>query len=424
MNPTEHLLRFPALVHGWRELLLDTPPAPELRAAFADWSKAVARDFLARADRPPASAEHAELDRWYASATGQQTLAAVTVALWRQMSAHADHAMPAHDARHAMLKVPTASLEHLMAERVEGHARIGALGALLHDHGRWAEERLFGGPAASVLHARMSFLLGRELLAGFELPPLLADQLLLTALRHTSGAEPQDPMPLKLTVSADRDQLFGHEIALRLCHHAPNERGEYRSLVGELPGEAPGLSALDRIEFFFRNRLPGPLFALDAQVAARRAWLFDFLLMAEPFTASRARFADLAADGQGAPAHQGRRLPASLLDGLDLAERHARATALRPAATDPETELAALLDLPRVAPSPAYRALAMGRLARLDDAARERLAGAFRFAADACHADDARQLTFLRALRQREAADAPVAALAGLLINAGWGAAG
>ncbi|WP_085316303.1 hypothetical protein [Derxia lacustris] len=413
MNASHPLLAQPAPLLGWRAALLDEPPAPALVAALPEALKAAAQDFLARADRHPSAAEQAGLDRWYAGADGQQTLAAITTALWTQMRSHAPHAMPAHDARHAMLKVPTAALEHMAAERVTGHARVGVLAALLHDHGRWAEERLFGGPGASLLHARMSLLLGRELLAGFALPPLLAEQILLAALRHTSGAEPADPMPLKLTVAADRDQLWGHEIALRLCHHAPNARGEYASLDRERPGAPAGLSVLDRLEFFLRNRLPGPLFALDARAQASRHWLLDFVLMADSRAGGIARFADLA----GAVLPGRRALPDGLVGPDGLEARLDRIEAERPAAGAPEPALAALLALPGVAPSPHYRALAGARLARLDDASRARFASAFVWAERACRQDDARQRAFLTGLLQTGAGDAPVATLAGLLLR-------
>ena len=419
MTADLHPLRQPPELRGWRDCLLQHAPPPVLREQLPDYLKAVAHDFLARADHPLAADERDRLDRWYASADGQQTLAAITRRLWAQMSGYAADAMPAHDARHAMFKVPTASLEHMAAERVTGFERVGVIGALLHDHGRWAEERIFGGPGSSLLHARMSYLLGRELLADFELPPTLADQILLAALRHTSGAEPSDPMPLKLTVAADRDQLYGHEIALRLSHHAVNARGEYASFATMPDDDGRGLSVLDRLEFFLRNRLPGPLHALDAHVDAMRESLLDFLLIAETPDQARARFVDLANPAASATRRlaASKPLPAWLAgpDGFDA--RIARAEALRPPAGDAEAALTALLDVPDVAPSPFYRAAALAKLAPLSPAARTRLAGAFVHAERECRRDDARQRALLIGLRERESGDALVTTLAGLLLR-------
>lgn len=103
-------------------------------------------------------------------------------ALWKQMAIIALKAQPAHDARHAMYKVPAAALAYIHSERVEGWERVGVL-------------------------------------EPFDMPTRVKQHILLSALRRTAGADATDPMALKITVSADRDQLYGPEFALRIVHH-------------------------------------------------------------------------------------------------------------------------------------------------------------------------------------------------------------
>ena len=217
-----------------------------------------------------------ELNAGYGSSEGQDVLRLACDALWKQMAIHAQKAQPAHDARHAMYKVPAAALAYIHAERVEGWERVGVLGALLHDHGRWPEERIYGEPLQSQLHAQISFVLGQEWLEPFDMPLPVKQHILLSALRHTAGADATDPMPLKITVSADRDQLYGPEFALRIVHHVEKKNGDF----GTFYGENKARSVLDKIHHMALHRLPGPLFCRSEYVDALWRQTVQFLMLA------------------------------------------------------------------------------------------------------------------------------------------------
>lgn len=217
-----------------------------------------------------------ELNAWYRSSEGQDVLRLACEALWKQMSTHAQKAQPAHDARHAMFKVPAAALTYIHAEQVQGWERVGVLGALLHDHGRWPEERIYGEPLQSQLHAQISLVLGKEWLEPFDMPNPVKQHILLAALRHTAGADASDPMPLKITVSADRDQLYGPEFALRIVHHIEKKNGDFGSFYGENQAR----SVLDKIHHMALHRLPGPLFSRNDHVDTLWRKTIQFLMLA------------------------------------------------------------------------------------------------------------------------------------------------
>ena len=386
---------------NWREFLLEEPLDAELAARLPEFLKATAQNFLAGFRPDTTTAEADALNRWYASSTGQATLAAFTRELWTQMESVAGNAMPAHDARHAMYKVPATSLDYVAAGNVVGWERVGVLGALLHDYGRWAEERIFGFPGISVLHARLSFLLGQELLETFEMPPRLKQHILLAAIRHSSGAEPADPMPLKLTVAADRDQLYGPEIVLRLVHHAVGPQGALSCFYGERPGR----TVLAHLGHFLVHRLPGPLFSRES--AVHRLWLIlaTFLLIAEAPAASRERFSrvtTLPYVGESNPAR-----------AFDAAE------AQRNVADCPVEALSALLSAPHVAPAQVYRQEALGKLAGISADNRPRLASALHYVNASRIALDAEQFLSLEGIRRANSDDQMVSTLAGLLLK-GW----
>jgi hypothetical protein len=153
---------------------------------------------------------------------------------------------------------------------------VGVLGALLHDHGRWPEERIYGEPLQSQLHAQISFVLGQEWLEPFDMPTPVKQHILLSALRHTSGADASDPMTLKITVSADRDQLYGPEFVLRIVHHIEKKNGDFGSFYGENKAR----SVLDKIHHMALHRLPGPLFSRSEYVDALWRQTVQFLMLA------------------------------------------------------------------------------------------------------------------------------------------------
>jgi hypothetical protein len=393
------------LVRRWREVLLEQPVHPELAAALPDFLKQTAQDFLADVPVDLSKAQVAQLNRWYASSAGQGALVEFTSLLWEQMAYFAAGAMPAHDARHAMYKVPATSLEYMVAEKVDGWERIGILGALLHDHGRWAEERIFGWPGASVLHARLSYLLGRELLEPIEMPVYIKQQILMAAIRHTTGATPTDPMPLKLTVSADRDQLYGPEIILRMAHHATGRSGGGSSYYGERPGR----TVFTQLERYLTHRLPGPLFSRDTQVHGLWQVLANFLLIAEEPDASMDRF----------ERHLRERAGTGSTWPFDWATEYARAERWRGTCSAPDEALAEILSAAHIAPSPAYRRAAFDKLASMSAANRPRLASALHYANQVRVALDADQFAMLDAVALANSGDEVVTTMTGLL-KANW----
>jgi hypothetical protein len=244
----------------------------------------------------------------------------------------------------------------------------------------------------------LSYLLGRELLETIDAPSTIKQQILLAAIRHSSGAEPDDPMPLKLTVAADRDQLTGPEIVLRLVHHAVGEQGMGSSLYGEKPGRP----VLAHLEHFLINRLPGPLFSREA--AVRHLWrlLATFLLIAEDADASRERF---------------KRIPGPA--DFDWKVEFDRSRDHLGRSESPEDALSALLGAPHVAPGEGYRREAFEKLAGVTDANRPRLASALHFVNDARIALDAEQFAALERVARANAGDRMVGTLTDLLLR-GW----
>jgi hypothetical protein len=146
----------------WRQFFFHEPFPEDLSEVLPVFLKQRSQTFIGTVPYSFADKLNQELNDWYWSSEGQNVLRFACDALWKQMATHAQNAQPAHDARHAMYKVPSAALAYIHAEKVEGWERVGVLGALLHDHGRWPEERIYGEPLQSQLHAQISFVLGQE----------------------------------------------------------------------------------------------------------------------------------------------------------------------------------------------------------------------------------------------------------------------
>lgn len=389
-----------ASTREWRRILLEDPLPEGLAQTLPEFLKGIGHEFLNRAPRHPDADTESALNLWYGSSAGQEVLANFTIKLWSQMSTLSAHAMPAHDARHAMFKVPATALEYLEAENVQGWGRLGLLGGLLHDYGRWAEERIWGGPGESLSHSRLSFLLGRELLEQFNMPEAAKEQILLAALLHTTGAGPQDPMPLKLTVTADREQLCGPELVLRLFHHGVGPVGQVGSFYGEVKGE----TVLDRCYRFLRHRLPGPLFT-RMELLDNLWWdLAYFILRCEPYGTSKARF-----EGDN-PLQR---------DGFVWEDAWFRARDVCPRESRPELPASRLLASANVAPNPRFKLAALDKTHLVAKPARAALGSALAYIADRLHEEDRRQLTSLRRIRKDNPDDALVQALSQRLI-AGW----
>jgi hypothetical protein len=392
----------------WREMLLEAPLHADLAARLPEFLKKTAQEFLHSVPAQLSAPEVVHLNQWYTSSAGQGALVAFAAALWDQMGHFAHYAMPAHDARHAMFKVPAASLEYLEAEQLDGWERIGVLGALLHDHGRWAEERIYGFPGASVLHARLSYLLGAELLSRFEMPVPIKQHILLSAIRHTSGASAADPMPLKLTVSADREQLYGPEIILRLAHHASGTEGDDSSYYGERPGR----SVLAQAERYLTHRLPGPLFSREAHGFKLWRVLAKFLLLAEAPEASCERFTRILHGEPGAP---------SSIHPFQWEKEWAAADSLsaKSAPVSLPEALDQCLSAPNLAPSEQYRREAFEKLLLVSVDNRPRLAAALAFIHSVRVALDAQQSQSLARIAREYAQDPLISGLSARLLN-GW----
>lgn len=388
----------------WRERLLHAQLTPAEREALPREVQALGRAFEAGVQAPPAPESIAQANRWYHSNEGQATLEAVTRHLWTVLAPCSQGAMPAHDARHAIFKVPAAALEYLHAEDVQGYERVGVLGALLHDYGRWAEEHIMGQPGAGVFHARLSFLLAQEALTAFALPALVRQSVLQAVLGHSSGAHPYDPMPLKLTVAGDRDQLYGAEIALRLAHHSVLADGGMSSFYGE----TPGLSVLDRLEHFCRNRVPGPLFARTVHVLELQRTLYRFLLLSEDAPRSAQRW-----QNKGLP-------PGALFCAGPHWEREwheAQALAGQGSASPtPRDALAQFLSAPHLTPDPAHIAVALDKVALVTDDLAPHLIHALDWGHRSRIAEDARQTQALRSIHRAYEGDALVRTLSALLL--------
>jgi hypothetical protein len=219
---------------------------------------------------------HNELNHWYLN-EGQNVLINLFDDLWQILYNLSEHAMPAHDARHALFKVPLSSIEFVHLEKVTDWQKVGVFGALLHDWGRWAEERVFGEPQNGMVHSRMSFVLTREFLETYPLPLEIKWHILNAVIIHTVGATEEDDMPTKLTVSADREQLWGPEFILRLFHHVPIKGHETVYSTHETTHDG----ILAKIKKIFEGRFPGPLHSKNEHLRVLRGVSFQFIYLLE-----------------------------------------------------------------------------------------------------------------------------------------------
>lgn len=274
----------------WTNRLLLAPFSEDDTVTLPQLVREEGRRFLAQFDRTRFEQQRERLDRWYGSEEGQRLLVALFRQWWAQLLEHADEAMPAHDARHALLRVPAATLECIAADGVTGSGRLGVLGALFHDTGRWAEERLFGHPTESVFHARLGFLLARDWLSGSGLPDILADEVLHAVLTHTSGADPTSPLISRITVAGDRDQLHGPEYILRLVHGLAMPPTE-----SFLPGARPSQSVLVQLLRMAGAPLPAPMPWLARRHDELHADSIAFVLKAVPAFEADPLFAETLA---------------------------------------------------------------------------------------------------------------------------------
>lgn len=214
------------------------------------------------------------LNDWYYSEEGQKELLRFTKDLWFKLNNTSLSAMPAHDARHALYKVPTYSLKYIESEKVEGWERVGLIGALGHDYGRWSEEHIFGNAQKGSMHSRMSYVLLKEILEDYKLPIQIKKTILNSVLKHTTGANETESMPIKLTVSPDRDQLIGPEIILRIIHHKSKE--DSLNVFFDTEGQESIIQAIIKMYF---SRLPGPLFTLSKELDRSYQITLVFCLM-------------------------------------------------------------------------------------------------------------------------------------------------
>lgn len=214
------------------------------------------------------------LNNWYYSEKGQEELLRFIQYFWHKLNSNSLNAMPAHDARHALFKVPVYSLKYIQAEKVEGWERIGLIGALGHDFGRWAEEHIFDNAQEGSMHSRMSYVLLKEILEDYDFPVEIKQSILNSVLKHTTGANEEESMPIKLTVSPDRDQLIGPEMILRSIHHKPKE--DSLNFFFDQPHQKSVIQALIKMYF---SRIPGPLFTMEEELRTSYQITLIFCLM-------------------------------------------------------------------------------------------------------------------------------------------------
>jgi hypothetical protein len=360
-DPAPFLASAPAH-HPWHRRLFVAPLAERDRDEIFELARVEGRAFLDRYRPSAFAAQRGALDDWYRSAQGQDVLCGATRRLWRHLMALAPHAMPAHDARHAVVLVPAAAVLIAHDERIAGSARLGVLAALLHDQGRWAEARLHGHPTEGLLHARLGFLLAREFLRDSAIPPALQDELLHAVLVHTSGADADSPDITKLAVAADMTQLHGPEFVLRLMHHLSLPPAPTCFV-----DECTGTSLVDRFDHFLGQRRD-LLFASAAE--ARERGLAHLWAVGEHLT--------------GAPAWEARPLAARRIRSPALdAELARQRSALRAVAldtADPALWVARLLDAPLACDAAAVKDAVMAKARQVPAARRRPLAEALALA--------------------------------------------
>jgi hypothetical protein len=360
-DPAPFLASAPAH-HPWHRRLFVEPLADHDRDPIFELARAEGRAFLDDYRPSTFAAQRGTLDDWYRSPQGQDVLCGATRRLWRHLMALAPHAMPAHDARHAVVLVPAAAVLIAHDERIDGSARLGVLAALLHDQGRWAEARLHGHPTEGLLHARLGFLLAREFLRDTAIPRALQDELLHAVLVHTSGAGTDSPDITQLAVAADMTQLHGPEFVLRLVHH-----------LGLPPAptcfvdECAGTSLVDRFDHFLGQRRD--------------------LLFTSALEARERGLAHLWAVGEhlmGGPAWDARPMAARRIRSPALdAELHRQRSWLRSAtldAADPALWVARLLDAPLACDAVAVKEAVIAKARQVPAARRRRLAEALALA--------------------------------------------
>lgn len=230
--------------------------------------------FYKEYDNSLCDKEHKELNDWYYSEAGQKEILRFIQDFWFKLTHNSSEAMPAHDARHALFKVPTYALKYIYSENVNGFERLGVIGALGHDFGRWAEERIFGNAQGGSTHSRMSYVLLKEILEDYHFPYAIKMSLLNSVIKHTTGANSDENMHIKLTVSPDRDQLIGPEMILRILHHKPKDNSV--KVFFDEPNQESVMYAIVKMYF---SRLPGPLFSLENELRNSYKTTLTFCLM-------------------------------------------------------------------------------------------------------------------------------------------------
>lgn len=258
----------------WYQRLFNTPITEQYKIELISDLKKEFKDFYQDYNDNLTIEDIKILNKWYFSDKAQQELLKFIKDFWKLLNSQALHAMPAHDARHALFKVPIYAFKYIIKENITGWERIGIIGALGHDFGRWAEEHIFGNAQPGSVHSRMSFVLVKEFLENYDFPIQIKKMIQNSVLKHTTGANENESMPIKLTVSPDRDQLIGPEMVLRLFHHKPKET-TLKVIFDEIHQESV-MQALIKMYFL---RLPGPLFSLEDELRISYQVTLTFCLM-------------------------------------------------------------------------------------------------------------------------------------------------
>lgn len=192
--------------------------------------------------------------------------------------------LPGHDRRH-LLQDLSAGLQFRNDVVTAGtgdkdeYQKIGLIGSLMHDVGRFAEERIYGTPTGGELgdkHAEMSFYITKQLIDAFpQLDGAVKNHILYSILGHqqwpkkdqegTVGYQMIMNEPLNRSVmGADRLQLVGPEGILRFIGFDMGETEKSLDFDTKVKPErkemmVPGKEETDlaeHVEFFMRNLLP------------------------------------------------------------------------------------------------------------------------------------------------------------------------
>ncbi len=264
------------------------------------------------------------MNSWCSSDQGKKTIFDLTKETLRIISLcskYSDNLLGGHDIHHFMQDV-IGAMKITDSENIHDYRELVLITSLLHDIGRSPEalirrNKKLGnelGEEVRKNHAAISFYFARHLFKFFPIQPAIKNRMLHAILNHTgspSGVSDEnfslDDIS-NLTVSADRSDLTGADLILRVISHEGGELGYLLSALsaklnstrvhsfGENDGKT---SIFEIIEFCIRNLRPiygetGERMAHDGKVIAG-----TFLYLGVPEKVRKVIFAPEIARDQG-----------------------------------------------------------------------------------------------------------------------------